>query len=96
MPASTNNKPLKKKSLFAQNLERQGKLKTFYNLNNIHQTSNLAQNEQIRTVEKSTTEPKANVKQLLENSSGLLEKRKQIITGNLILKKLNNGCRTKQ
>ena len=49
----------KKKSLFAQNLERQGKLKDFYDLKNIHQVNHLAQVEQIQQIEKKVTKSAA-------------------------------------
>ena len=38
----------KTKSLFAQNLERQGKLKSHFQLANIHQPTNLVENEKIK------------------------------------------------
>lgn len=72
---------MKKKSLFAQNLERQGKLKSFYNLENIHQTNNLATSEQIKEIEKNLLKSKSDKENDLIQNSGAYEKRKQIITG---------------
>ncbi len=43
----------KKKSLFAQNLEKKGMLKSFYPLDKITQPNLLSQNEKIKTIEKS-------------------------------------------
>lgn len=73
-------KSAKKKSLFAQNLERQGKLKSFYNLENVHQTSNLVNSEPIRNIEKNTVKSR---EEPLDKKglSALYENRKQIITG---------------
>lgn len=41
----------KNKSLFAQNLERQGKLKSHFSLNKVYQPDSLRQNEQIKLIE---------------------------------------------
>ncbi len=71
----------KKKSLFAQNLERKGQLKSFYNLDNIHHVSSLAKNEQIKSLEKNITKSKEDAYKELPQNSGAYEKRKQIITG---------------
>lgn len=83
---SDASKPAKKKSLFAQNLERQGKLKSFYNLENVHQTSNLVNSESIKNIEKITVKPK---EEALDKKglSALYEKRKQIITGSVFCQK---------
>lgn len=72
----------KKKSLFAKNLERQGKLKSFYNLENIQQTNQLAQNERLKQIEKQIIQSKHDSNKQLPQNSGAYEKRKQIITGN--------------
>ena len=42
----------KKKSLFAQNLESKGKLKSFYPLDKVTQLNSLLQNEKIKSIEK--------------------------------------------
>jgi hypothetical protein len=42
----------KKKSLFAQNLENKGKLKSFYPLEKVSQPASLTQNEKIKSIEK--------------------------------------------
>ena len=42
----------KKKSLFAQNLESKGKLKSFYSLDKVSQLNALNQNEKIKSIEK--------------------------------------------
>ncbi|CAF0788208.1 unnamed protein product [Brachionus calyciflorus] len=64
----------KNKSLFAQNLERQGKLKAHFDLNKIVQPTKLLENEQIKLVEKQILGKKI-------NTSEQGEIKRQIITG---------------
>ncbi len=45
----------KKKSLFAQNLESKGKLKSFYSLDKVIQLNDSNQNEKIKSIKKKPT-----------------------------------------
>ena len=67
----------KSKSLFAQNLERQGQLKSHFALNRVYQVNTLKNNEQLKQVEQRlATEKAAQTAINVENS-----RPRQIITG---------------
>ncbi len=72
---------LKKKSLFAQNLEKKGQLNSFYNLENIYQINHLSKNEQINLLEKNIAKSKQNSKNGQEISPEVNMKRNKIVTG---------------
>ncbi|RNA07214.1 RNA polymerase II-associated 1 [Brachionus plicatilis] len=63
-----------KKSLFAQNLERQGRLKSFFDLNQVVQPSSLREDEKIKLVEKQITQEKT-VRTQIISGQGLTSKK---------------------
>ena len=67
------------KSLFAQNLEAKGKLKSFYALNQVHQPSQLKRDQKIKELEESflkKSDPKSS-----EGREKAEVEKKQLITG---------------
>ncbi len=76
----------KTKSLFALNLERQGKLKSYFPLNNVHQIEQLKHDESIKKVKQHLINaPKIKVKKSVQDSKNengdASQKPLQIITG---------------